>query len=755
MQITSTYRLQITPSFTLHDAARVVPYLAALGVGAVYLSPILTSTTGSDHGYDCVDPTRIDPQRGGEDGWADLRDTARQHGLGVVLDIVPNHLGVARPWENPSWWSVLAEGQGSPYASWYDIDWSRGPITLGVLPEDGDLSALELSPDAAELRFYDLRWPVAPGTAAPGDDPRAVHDRQHYRLVPWTSIATDLTYRRFFTVDSLAGLRVDDPEVFAATHERVLRLVHEDGLLGLRIDHPDGLADPGGYLRRLRDAVGPDVWIVAEKILEPGEQLPDWPIAGTTGYDAMTEVCQLFVDPAATDAVTVGYQQRSGDRLSVQEQCLRGKREQLAGPFRAEIARIVRCLPDAPGRADEAVAELAAQLPVYRTYLPAGVALLHEAAHAAAEARPELADAVAALLPILGGPAQQAAVRFQQLSGAAMAKGVEDTAYYRANRFVALNEVGGDPARFGWEPEAFHAAMSDRLARWPAAMTSLSTHDTKRSEDIRARLAVLSERTDLLAEFTTLLADTVDIPDGSLRELLAQTLLATGPIDPQRLRDYATKAMREAALGTSWTHPDAPFEDAVLAALDRCREDGDIVAAWERNYHQLDRPAWSNALGQKLLQLTMPGVPDIYQGSELWDDSLVDPDNRRPVDFEARSRLLASEQVPPVDAAGAAKLWVTTHALRLRRERPELFSGYRPVLAEGRAARHLVGFDRGGVMALATRLPVGLAASAGWGTTSVQLEGTWTDVLTGASGTGTVWLSRIFGALPVALLIRG
>ncbi len=757
MAPSSTYRLQITPSFTLFDAAAVVPRLADLGVGAVYVSPLLTSTTGSDHGYDWTDPREVDPQRGGEKGWQALLAASRAHGLGVVVDIVPNHMGISKPWENRYWWDVLTHGRRSRYAHWFDIDWSQGPLVNGVLAADATPDDLTLTPDGTELQYYEHRFPVAPGTWTPGDSPRAVHDRQAYVLVPGVEANALLTHRRFFAVSTLAALRVEDPEVFAATHERILRFVHEDGVAGLRVDHPDGLADPQQYFDRLRAAVGPHVWITAEKILEPGEKLQPWPVAGTTGYDAMTEVSQVFVDTASATDVTAGYLARTGDPMSMAQHPVAAKRMVAAELFPAEMTRLISLLDPADDEmAVAALSETAAQLSVYRTYLPDGMVELDHALEAAQISQPRVSDTIAALGPRLRDTGEEAAHRFQQFTGAVMAKGVEDTAYYRANRFVALNEVGGNPDRFGLDPDQFHEAERVRQLHLDESMTSLSTHDTKRSEDVRARLAVLSERTDLLAGFTTALEDAGRLSNPSFVELVAQTLLGTGPIAPERMHDYLTKAMREAHDGTTWMDPNAEFEDAVHALVDRAYDDRGLRAQWDAADAALVQPGRVNSLGQKLVQLTMPGVPDVYQGTEVWDDSLCDPDNRRPVDHAALARMAADlSGPPPVDDTGAAKLWVTRRTLRLRRERPDLFTRYQPVSVLGPAAAHCLAFDRGGAVTIATRLPVGLADAGGWGDTAMLLAGRWRDVLTDREVEGgTVPVATVLDRLPVALLAR-
>ncbi len=745
----STYRLQIQRDFTLADATALLDYLVALGVGAVYLSPLLRSTTGSAHGYDTVDVTRIDPDRGGEEGLEALFLGAEAAGLGVVIDIVPNHLGVEVPAENPPWWDVLQHGRDSAYADWFDIDWTRKRILLPVLGDDAVLSV-----EDGELRYYERRFPLAPGSWTEGEDAGTVHARQHYELAHHSRGNTELSYRRFFAVTTLAGLRVEDERVFEATHALVRGWV-ERGVAGLRIDHPDGLVDPGEYLRRLR-ALAPEQWITVEKILEPGETLPaDWPVAGTTGYDAMREVNGLFVDPSHTEELTALYVRLTGDDRSVSEHVEAAKRMVVADLLPAELRRMAALVPEVDDAAT-ALAEIAVAFAVYRSYLPDGAADLDHAVALATRRRPALVAALDALSPRLHDGDDELARRMQQLSGATMAKGTEDTAFYRYARFVALNEVGSDPDEVGIAPAVFHAAQVARQDDQPHTMTGLSTHDTKRGEDVRARLAVLAEIPQAWGAFAEAFAAATTVPNRAFGYFLAQTLVGAGPIARDRMHAYAEKAMREASDQTTYTDVDEAFEATVHAAVDAAYDEPQLRTAWDDLVAAVTGPGWSNALGQKLVQLTMPGVPDVYQGTELWDDSLVDPDNRRPVDFERRRTLLAEvpRTHPDVDATGAAKLWVTAQALHARRDAPELFTGYTPLHASGPGADHVVAFDRGGAVTVATRLPVGLAASGGWLGTELGLNGGWVDALTGRSHTGPVAVAALLDRYPVALLLR-
>jgi (1->4)-alpha-D-glucan 1-alpha-D-glucosylmutase len=793
----ATYRLQITADFTLYDAAEVTGYLADLGVSAVYLSPLLRATTGSSHGYDTVDHRVVDPDRGGDGGLAALAQACRSVGLGLVVDIVPNHMGVAVPSENLAWWDVLRLGHRSPFARWFDIDWqiNDGKILIPVLGDDADLAA-DLSVDDGELHYFEHRYPIAPGTGE--GSPAAVHGRQHYRLVSFRRADTEQNYRRFFAITELAGLRVEDPLVFDATHAEILRWVREYGVTGLRVDHPDGLVDPGGYLERLA-AAAPACWITVEKITEPGEQLPaSWPVAGMTGYDALSEVNALLVDPAAEGAMTALYVELTGDDRDFEQHIADGKAMVATSILQAEVCRLARLVPVIGDQTVAAITELAVAFPVYRSYLPLGAEYLAEAVARAAVRQPDLTPTIEALLPRLSDPSDELCVRFQQLTGATMAKGVEDTAYYRYTRFIGLNEVGGYPGSFGSGIADFHTAQQRRAEVSPVGMTTLSTHDTKRGEDLRARLAVLAELPDEWGQTARRLMRLAPVPNASFGYLLWQTAIAlhaTGQPTRARLLAYAEKAMREAADGTAWTDPDTGFETAVLAAVDAAYDNPQMHELIASMSARIAPYGWVNSLSQKVIQLTMPGVPDVYQGSELWEDSLVDPDNRRPADFQslrasltalsthsaphthralhAHSSLNASTPAnapPAVDGTALAKLWVVSRALQARRQHPELFTGYTPLLVdepshagfafEQRHAgiafeqRHLVAFDRGGAITLATRLPAGLAAAGGWGETTLTLPpGQYRDMFTGTRHTGELRVADALETYPVALLL--
>jgi len=752
----STYRLQLRPGFGFREARGLVDRLADLGVGALYLSPVLEATPGSTHGYDVTDPTRIREALGGEDGFRELVEAAREAGLGVVVDIVPNHMSVEVPAANPWWHSVLREGEASPYAHHFDIDWSRGRVLVPVLGDDADVSELKVEGD--ELVYYDHRFPIADGT---GDGtPQEVHDRQHYELVAWRRGSTELNYRRFFDVTTLAAVTVERPEVFDETHRQILGWVDEGLVTGLRVDHPDGLADPGAYVRRLREAA-PDAWIVIEKILHPGERLPDsWPVEGTTGYDALREVFGVLLDPAGEQAFTA-LADRLGvptDYAAVEEDARRMVTEKI---LVAEVRRIAALLEGAEvDAARAAVAETMIAFGVYRSYLPEVGSTWADAIETARFRRPDLAEALDALdQQVRADPHGELATRIQQTSGMVVAKGTEDTTFYRYTRFGALNEVGGAPQVWGLDVEEFHRLAAAREADQPTTMTALTTHDTKRSEDTRARMAVLAEIADDFAEQVVAWTDRCGLDEPSLNLLAWQTVVGAWPISDERLVDYLLKAARESKLRTTWTEPDEAFEDAIRAWPRRVRDElGDEI---EDLVARIARPGWSNSLSQKLIQLTAPGVSDVYQGTELWDFSLVDPDNRRAVDHDLRRELMRRIDeglLPDVDESGAAKLLVVQRALRLRRDRPELFRGYRPLAAEGPAADHLLAYARSeDLVVLATRLPVGLERRGGWSGTTLDLaDGAWIDVLTGTPvDGGRVPVESVLARYPVALLVRG
>jgi (1->4)-alpha-D-glucan 1-alpha-D-glucosylmutase len=768
----STYRLQIRAEFDLDAAGEVLPYLDDLGVGWIYLSPLLEAHPGSDHGYDVVDPTRVDPARGGPDALARFSAEARRRGIGIVVDVVPNHVGIESPATNGWWWDVLRHGRGSRYARFFDIDWAAGRERV-LVPVVGDDDLVDPGGATGNLHlvdgmlgYHDHRFPLAPGSDEGTDDPQVVHDRQHYRLVSWRAADQHLNYRRFFAVNTLAGVRIEDRDVFEATHAEIGRWFREGLVDGLRVDHPDGLRHPAAYLDDLADLTG-SAWVVVEKILEPGEVLPErWQTAGTTGYDALALIDRVLVDPAGEAALGQLDDRLRGGVPPWPELVRDNKRHVAQTILNAEVRRIARELareldlePDQTWRTDveTVLVELLAAFPVYRSYLPDGQDDLASAVAAVSRNRPDLDAALDQVLPLLEDRVRAPSLRFQQTSGMVMAKGVEDRAFYRWSRLTSLNEVGADPNHFFVTPDEFHAAMARRQERSPAAMTTLSTHDTKRSEDVRARISVLAEDPVWWAETIDALLAAAPAPDPGFANLLWQAALGAWPLSRDRLHRYAEKAMREAGDRTSWTEPDSTYEKAVHAMVDAAYDDDAVRSIIDTSAERVAAPGWSNALSAKLVSLTIPGVPDVYQGSELWEQSLVDPDNRRPVDFGHRTSLLTDAGTPErptrLDDEGRAKLHVVRTALRLRRDHPDLFSAYTAVSATGSAAGHVVAFDRGGVIAVVTRLPLGLARSGGWADTRLEMpEGTWRDILTDRPSDPGV--ERLLDILPVALLVR-
>lgn len=755
----STYRLQLRgDAFTISDAEDLVDYLHDLGITHVYLSPILTAVSGSTHGYDVTDPTTVSAELGGAQALERLSAAARARGMGLVVDIVPNHVGVDQPEQNKWWWDVLTYGRESRYASFFDIDWAPdngvdGRIALPLLGSDGDVA--DLSVDGDTLRLGDLKLPIAPGTGE-GTGPQ-VHDRQHYQLIGWRSGLCG--YRRFFSITSLAGLRQEDPEVFGASHVEVARWFAEGLVDGLRIDHPDGLSDPAGYLQWLRELTGPQAWIVIEKVLAPDEALePTLPVAGTTGYNALREIGGLFVDPGGRTALTDLYESAGIDYSTTPALVAALKTKSATQTLASELRRLRRSIVAAAGADHEllpdAVAALLTHIGVYRSDYLGLSALMSTAIAETASTTPELAQPlqIVAVAMASGG---EPAVRIQQLCGAVTAKSVEDCLFYRDARLVSLNEVGGEPARFGVSAAEFHYNSSVRATLWPEAMTTLSTHDTKRGEDVRARIGVLSQVPSLWAEFVAGWESVAPSPHAATGLFLWQNIFgvwpADGHIDEQlrsRLHAYTEKAIREASLRTAWNDPDTEFESAVHAWLDSVL-DGRVATELTACVAKLDPHARSDALGQKLLALTVPGIPDVYQGTELWDDSLVDPDNRRPVDYPARRAALAAGEHP--------KIKVVSAALGLRRRRPDTFlqGGHTPVLATGTGAEHVVAFLRGdSVLVAVTRWTVRLDET-GWGDTVVPLPaGTWIDRLSGATWDGSAAAADLFATLPAVLLER-
>ncbi|BBB00824.1 putative alpha-amylase [Actinacidiphila reveromycinica] len=876
----STYRLQLQPRFTFADAAARVPYLAALGVTHLHLSPVLEAVPGSTHGYDVVDHARVRAELGGEQGLRELSARARAHGMGLVLDVVPNHMAVPAPEHlNGPLWEVLRDGPGSRYADWFDIDWdARGgrvllpvlgeplPDVLGALAvvadkragregtdgaagpadgsgsddgsasgsgsgsDDGSASRSGSGSGGRVLAYYEHRFPLRPGT----EDlplPELVA-AQHYELAYWRTARTDLNYRRFFTISDLIAVRVERPEVFEATHATVLRLLREGVADGLRIDHPDGLADPAGYLRLLERASG-GRWTVVEKILRRGEELPpDWRCAGTTGYDALDWIDGLFTDPVGAAQVADFYRAFTGvpaDEGGRWEPTVRRAADGVVErDLAAEVSRLVRSAdrarragqaapveeedraaaqggpdrqdaapypaPYAPEALAEALRALLVRVPVYRTYVRPGApasgtddaVLARAAREAAEECGPRLAPALAVLRDLaLGRPgaagcapgpdADDFAVRFPQVASALHAKSVEDAAFYRYGPLLPLCEVGRSPGTPALPPEDFHAFCARRQRTRPATGTVLSTHDTKRGGDLRLRLAVLTERPDAWREW---LASgpppagpdgpgSAAAPDRHTEYTVYQTAVGLGSsCSADRLVPAALKSVREAGLRTTWTEQDEAYEAAVAEFVRQgpCGVRQPDVRAFAA---ALEPYATANALGAALLHLTMPGVPDVYQGTEFPVFTLVDPDNRGPLDEPEPGRVRTgaeralarvSEGAAPRDA-DEVKLRLTSAALRLRRDHPEWYgpgADYAPLTARGPASAHCVAFVRGGgALTAVTRLSLRLAEAGGWRDSTLPLPpGRWRDRLGGGVHEGEARLTALLASSPVALLTR-
>jgi (1->4)-alpha-D-glucan 1-alpha-D-glucosylmutase len=765
---TSTYRLQLRAAFGFRDAAAVVPYLAELGVSHVYCSPVLEAVPGSAHGYDVVDHQQLSQPLGGDAGWDALVAACRTHRLGLVVDVVPNHMALPTPEHlNAAYWDLLSNGQASAYASWFDVDWTLhdGKLLVPVLGTELDaaIAAGDLVLDGDLVRYFDHVFPVAVGTTADGVDLAELLAAQHYRLAHWATASTGLNYRRFFDVTTLAGLRAENEAVFTATHARIVGLLAAGDVDGLRIDHPDGLADPGGYLDRLA-AVAGDRWVVVEKILEPGESLPqEWRCDGTTGYDALRAVTQVLADTTGETKLTETYRAITGAEPDFEAVVEASKRQVLDQLFQPEVDRLVRAAlahTEAldPARLRTAIVELLVAHDVYRTYPgdPASMDRLASTVERAAKHAPGAVDEIRWLGRVLRRDepgADALAIRFEQTTGPVMAKGVEDTAFYRYLRLVALNEVGGDPGHVGSGIDGWHRFCADLARDWPETMTTLSTHDTKRSEDVRARLLVLAE---IPADWASAVARWQQLarghrpPDPATDYLFWQTLVGAWPVSVERMQAYLAKATHEAKLATSWLAPDEDYDADVARYAAATLADGKLMAdveRWCRDH--LDAPGRSNAISAKVLQLTMPGIPDVYQGQECTEPTLVDPDNRRPVDYAARIAALADL------AAAEPKLQVTARILRLRRDRPAAFrAGYEPGRVTGPAADHAVAYLRGpDVAVVATRLPAGLSRRGGWEDTAIGLPaGDWHDVL--ADRPAATRLGDLLADMPGALLVR-
>ena len=808
--LVATYRLQLTPTFDLDDAAAVVPYLARLGISHVYTSSYLRAAAGSTHGYDTVDHATVSEELGGEDALRRFHETLRRHGLGNVIDVVPNHMSVADPSENHRWWNVLRDGPSSPDAAFFDIDWHAPETKLHgrvLLPFLGADYAAELASGAIaiavndttgepEIRYGEIRLPLAPHSMDDTSDLHTILERQHYRLGCWRVASDELNYRRFFDVTTLAGVRIEDPMVFDAIHERTLGWIRSGNVQGLRIDHPDGLRDPAEYMRRLR-AAAPNAWIVIEKILGPGEVLPaSWTVDGTTGYDLMRRITGVFIDDAAERELTESFERFVGNDQPYAERVTDAKRLALRELFGSEVTRLTdlaaRCCEASVVARDHsrrdislAVEALLTAMPVYRTYATgsdgasaADDEVVRRAVESALEIEPSVDASLFRFLGrLLSGRTPDVDVvefvaRFEQLSGPAMAKGVEDTVFYRYTRLLAANEVGADPHEFGITIEQFHEESVQTAAAHPLTMSSTSTHDTKRSEDVRIRIALLSQ---IPGEWTSAVASwqrsnaplwNGATPDPTMEHLLYQTLVGAHPASRERLRTVLEKSMREAKLVTSWLHPSSA-EERLHEFSDALSCDAVFRAELDALIARIEMPSRLGSLGQLTLKVLGPGVPDFYQGSELWTTTLVDPDNRMPVDHDLRSGLLdeLDDHAPGLatDSVGRSKLWLTRRLLQVRAENHVAFVGplaaYDPVTVNGSQATSSIAFTRGDrVLVVVHVRPVELDRH-GWRDTTVTLPtGQWSNALDhGAEpAAGTVSVDLIAGTgYGVAVLLAG
>jgi len=873
----STYRLQLNASFDFDAAARLAPYLRDLGISHAYCSPYLQPVRGSTHGYDTVDYHRVNREIGGETGRAAFTRVLRDHGVGQVLDIVPNHMAIGK--QNAWWWDTLENGAASRYAPYFDIEWNapeerlRNKILLpllgdhyGVVLAAGDVK-LERSGAAFLVRYHDYAFPLAPESVAgllahaaqtagsaklafladalarlPSPavsdwssriarhrDKEVIRDlltrllasepdlagsiddvvaktnssvdqldellsQQSYRLSRWRTAEHELVYRRFFDINTLVGMRVEDEHVFEDMHALIFEWLKSGELDGVRVDHPDGLRDPAQYFDRLRRAA-PGAWIVAEKILQPGETLPaSWNIAGTTGYDFLNLAGGLFVDPHGEAALNELYRDFTGEPVDFTAVAREKRdlilREVLGSDLNRLTALFLQICEDHREHRDytrheihEAVREVIACFPVYRTYIRAewGVVsdsdreYVSEAIEEAKGNRPDLEERLfdflksVLLLDYRGAMEGEFVMRFQQVTAAAMAKGIEDTAFYTYARLVSLNEVGGDPGRFGTTLDDFHRWCADTQENHPDTLLATSTHDTKRSEDVRSRISLLSEIpaqwADAVREWSRDNARyrTGDLPDRRTEYLLYQTLLGAWPISRDRLLEYMRKAVREAKDHTSWISPDKSYEETLEKFIDSIFADAEFRSSLESFLERLVAPARVNSLSLVLLKLIAPGIPDIYQGTELWDFSLVDPDNRRRVDYETRERLLAEldrlcpDRILSRAEEGLPKLWLIRQALRTRNSHPDSFgpdSTYQPLWASGSGAAHVIAFARSDdVIAIAPRLQMRVNH---WNGTVLEIpEGAWRNQLSGdlVQG-GKQEIATLLAHFPVALLTK-
>ena len=807
----ATYRLQFNEHFRLADALALVPYFQELGISHIYASPLFKAAAHSVHGYDVCDFGRLNPEIGTENELDRLVAALRERNMGLVLDIVPNHMGIATP-ANAWWQDVLKNGRASKFADYFDIQWEttdpalRGKILLPVLGdhydralERGELK-IEMDKNGPVLCYFEHRFPISQGSIGDEFSPDAVNSdrtalneliqKQHYCLAFWGEGDLKLNYRRFFAISTLAGVRVEDETVFNDVHALLRQWLKRNLLDGLRVDHPDGLRDPKKYLDWLR-ALAPRAWMIVEKILQPGEEMPDdWPVEGTVGYDFLNEINGLFIQSKNEKALTDFYTGFTGEPMDSAKTVREKKILVLETLFTTEVMRLLDLLALIAKRRAvhrdftaeqlrDALIEFAACFPVYRSYIrpedgfvsESDLRYIKHATTQAVRARRDLPVGIfeflrgLLLLTLHGELESEFVARFQQLTSPAMAKGVEDTTFYCLNYFTSLNEVGGDPGRFGVSSEEFHEFCRRQQERGGYSMLCSSTHDTKRSEDVRACLNVLSEIPGEWFQAVSRWSKMNEkhrknhFPDRNAEYLLYQTLAGAWPISLERILAYMEKASCEAKQHTDWSHRNPQYDRALKDYVTAALADNDFTRDLETFVASLTEAAHVNALAQTLLKLTAPGVPDIYQGNEIHDLSLVDPDNRRPVDFEERKRLLGEAKKISSEASwkrrdeGMAKLWLIQKTLAYRARHEATFAAdYEPIHASGDNADHIIAFLRGGkAMTIVPRFN----RSRAGGLPSLLLpRGMWRNIFTEEMFIGEIAAAKLFRKFPVALLVQ-
>ena len=822
----ATYRLQFHKGFTFDDAAPLAPYLKKLGISHLYSSPILTARAGSMHGYDVVDHTQINPELGGAEGFERLAAALKAQGIGIVVDIVPNHMAVGGA-DNPWWLDVLEKGDASRYARFFDVQFDTPDAEMqgklhapflgapyGEVLQSGDLKLVrDETTGKIAVAYYHHRFPIRPedqeAVAAHFDrytDPDALHallEQQNFRLAWWRTAGDEINWRRFFDITELAGLRIERPEVFEAVHQVTFDLYRRGLIDGVRVDHVDGLADPAAYCRALRarlDALDPDrkAYVVIEKILGHGEELPpDWGVDGTTGYDFMNQVSALQHDPAGEQTLTDYWAALSGRPADFESEELTAREEMLRTAFDRQsegAAEAFRAIaggsPDTRdltvGALHRGLVHIVRHLRVYRTYAtgteasPPPGPFFGKAVTAALEEAPTEDWAIRFIADTLASDNARGAVkRFNQLTAPVAAKAVEDTAFYRYGRLLSRNDVGFQPAEFACDIAGFHAAMQRRAEAWPRAMLATATHDHKRGEDTRARLAVLSElagewqtAVEAWREANAPLRPEAIAPDDQYQ--LYQTLVGAWPLDlagnnagalndlRERVAGWRVKSLREAKLRSSWAAPDEAYESANLAFLEALLDPAQSARFIDllRGFVERIAPAAAlNGLTQLVLRYIAPGVPDLYQGTEFWDFSMVDPDNRRPVDYAARIAALEGEADWPDLTGnwrdGRIKLRLAAHLLALRAADPELFAGggYSPVPVDGARKDNVLAFARShGPRTAIIAVPIRCAAAVA-GSGSILPPGQWWEDTAVLADSGHLPLSRM-SDMPVLISHR-